>query len=152
MTGIAERLVVDSSVLIKWKITSEEHAAQAEEVLLDWQHGAIEVCAPDQVLTEVMSACLKAFRRRRLSEGEATDAIREYLSFPLTLYKTTKRVIIRAFEIARQENQRAYDCIYVALAERKGIEFWTGDERLYNAVRLRYPFVRWIADYRRKRA
>jgi hypothetical protein len=35
----------------------------------------------------------------------------------------------------------------VALAERDGVELWTGDERLYNALHAQYPSVRWIADY-----
>jgi predicted nucleic acid-binding protein len=35
----------------------------------------------------------------------------------------------------------------VALAERDGSELWTGDERLYNALRVQHPCVRWIADY-----
>jgi hypothetical protein len=35
----------------------------------------------------------------------------------------------------------------VALAERDGLELWTGDERLYNALHAQYPSVRWITDY-----
>jgi hypothetical protein len=45
-------------------------------------------------------------------------------------------------------NQRIYDCFYVALAEREGVNFWTGDERLYNALATHLPFIRFIADYK----
>jgi hypothetical protein len=40
--------------------------------------------------------------------------------------------------------------ICVALAEKK-VAFWTGDEKLYDALHSPFPFVRWIADYQRKR-
>jgi hypothetical protein len=46
MTQALERLVVDCSVVVKWKITTEDYAAKAEELLLDWQTQRVEVCAP----------------------------------------------------------------------------------------------------------
>lgn len=35
-------------------------------------------------------------------------------------------VVQRAFVIAPQHRQRAYDCLYVALAEREGMKLCTG--------------------------
>jgi predicted nucleic acid-binding protein len=151
MVGPTERLLIDSGILVKWQLTSEEYASEAQELLEDWRHRVTKVCVPIHVFTEVMSAFLKAQRRGRLSEQEALDGVNILLGFPVTFYKVTGRIITRALQIATQENQRGYDCVYVALAERKGMDFWTADERLFNAVRLRYPFVRWIADYIRKR-
>jgi predicted nucleic acid-binding protein len=144
--------MVDAGIFVRWKIASEEHAAEARELLLDWRGGAISLSAPDHVFTEVMSAFLKASRRGRLSADEARAALEDLLNLPLTRYKATKRIILRAFEIASRENQRGYDCVYVALAERKGIPLWTGDERLYNALHVRYPFIRRIGYYLRTRA
>ncbi len=40
-----------------------------------------------------------------------------------------------------------YDALYLALARDHGCEFWTADERLYNAVRDRLPWVHWIGVY-----
>ncbi len=73
------------------------------------------------------------------------------MAFPFTLYKTTPKLVSRAFEIAVPSHQHAYDCIYVAVAEAKKLEFWTGDERLYNALHSTFPFIRRIAHYQRKR-
>jgi predicted nucleic acid-binding protein len=39
-------------------------------------------------------------------------------------------------------------CSNVAIAERKRIEFWAGDQRLFNALHGAFPLVRWIGDYR----
>ncbi|MBC8099768.1 MAG: type II toxin-antitoxin system VapC family toxin [Armatimonadetes bacterium] len=41
----------------------------------------------------------------------------------------------RAYELAEQLSlPTAYDAQYLAVAEHLGCDFWTADERLYNAV------------------
>lgn len=146
-----ERLTVDCSVVVKWKITTEDDASEAEALLIDWQHQAVEICAPNLLPAEVMSAFLRAHRRGRISEGEAREAIRDLLALPFILFEISP-IVDRAFDIAQQYNQRSYDCLYVALAERERMELWTGDRRLYNALHAHLTFVQWIADYRRIRS
>lgn len=97
-----------------------------------------------------MSAFLRAHRRGRVSKDEAKDAIRGLLELPFLLLDVMP-IATTAFDIAQQYDQRSYDCIYVALAQREGLEFWTGDRRLYNALNPHVAFVRWIGDYQRKR-
>ncbi len=54
----------------------------------------------------------------------------------------------RAWELAKQFNRpQTYDSHYLALAEIIGLEFWTGDERLYNTVKHRLSWVKWLGDY-----
>lgn len=151
MAQSIEQLIVDCSVVVKWKITAEDYADEAEELLLDWQKQAVELCAPNLLQSEVMSAFLRAYRRGRVSEAEARDAIRDLLVLPFLLFDVAP-IVVRAFEIAQQHNQRSYDCIYLALAEQEGMKLWTGDQRLYNALHAHFAFVHWIADYQRKRS
>jgi predicted nucleic acid-binding protein len=151
MTTALPLLMPDCSVLVKWEISTEPHAAEAGEMLRDWDSDAILLCAPDQLRTEVIAAFLKALRQRRLSEDEARDSVRRMFALSLKYYKTTPLVLLGAFEIARRFGLRPYDCIYVAMAERKKVEFWTGDQRLVNALGAAYPFIRWIGDYRKRR-
>jgi predicted nucleic acid-binding protein len=141
---------VDCSVVVKWKIPTEDHAAAAEELFGDWEYQAIDVYVPNHFQSEVISAFLRAHRRGRLSADEAREAIHDLLALPFILCEVAT-IADRAFTIAQSQNQRAYDCLYVALAEREGVEFWTGDHRLYNALHIQYTFVRWIADYQRQR-
>jgi len=55
----------------------------------------------------------------------------------------------RAWELARRYNRpQAYDSHYLALAEILGLELWTADERLYNAVHHDLLWVKWLGDYR----
>ncbi len=150
MADILTRLVVDCRVIVKWKISTEDHAAAATELFLDWERQAVDVCAPNHLQSEVTSAFVRAHRRGRLTAGEAREAIRDLLALPFVLFDVAP-LVDRTFALAQQHNQRAYDCLYGALAEREGAELWTGDRRLYNALHLHYAWVRWIADYRRQR-
>src|SRR5262245_6802492 len=82
MTSAVPRLLVDCSVVVKWELSSEPHASEARDLLADWEHGAIEVCVPDQLLTEIANALLANCRKHppRLSIAEARDGLREMLS------------------------------------------------------------------------
>lgn len=52
-----------------------------------------------------------------------------------------------ALALANQFNLSAtYDAHYLALAERKGCEYWTADERLWNVVKTQLPWVRWLGE------
>ena len=149
MDQIVARLTVDCSVVVKWKITAEDDYSKADALLLDWQQQAVELCAPNLLQSEVMSAFLRAHRRGRVDEREAREAIRDLLALPFVLFDVAP-VVNRAFDIAQQYNQRSYDCIYVALAEGEDMELWTGDRRLYNALHDHLAFIQWIGDYQRK--
>src|SRR5438046_1396511 len=141
MADALARLVVDCSVVVKWKIPTEDHAAAAEELLVDWEYQVVEVSVPNHFQSEVISAFLRAYRRDRITADEAREAIRDLLALPFVLCDVAA-VADRAFVIAQQHQQRVYDCLYVALAERDGSELWTGDERLYNALHSQYGCVR----------
>lgn len=38
------------------------------------------------------------------------------------------------------------DTVYLALAQLNHCDFWTADEKLYNAVRHALPWVKWIGE------
>jgi predicted nucleic acid-binding protein len=144
-------LLLDSGVTVKWHIVTEEYASEAQELLLDGHDGVIGFSCSDQLPVEITSAFLKAVRRGRISREVARRAITEVLAVRFTVFRTTQRILLRAFELAEAWNQRVYDCVPVAMAERDRTEFWTADERLYNALHTHFPLVRWIAHYQRRR-
>jgi predicted nucleic acid-binding protein len=141
-----EALIVDCSVLVKWELPGEVYATEAMALFSDWQAGAVSVHAPDLLPSEIGGAFLRAVRRGRVTEAQARVSIEGLLRFPYVLYPSVP-LVDRAFEIAHRHGQRIYDCFYVALAEREGLSFWTGDERLYNALRAHHPCVCFIAGY-----
>ncbi len=56
MAQTPERLMVDCSVVVKWKLVAEDYAGEAEELLSDWQNQIVDLCAPNLLQSEVMSA------------------------------------------------------------------------------------------------
>jgi predicted nucleic acid-binding protein len=140
-------LVLDCSILVKGELPGEVYAAEAMELARDWDAGAITVHVTDLIPSEIGSVFLKALRRGRITAGRARVSIERLLDMPYTPHASPP-LVLRAFEIADQYNQRIYDCFYVALAEREGVDFWTGDERLCNALGAQFPCVRFIADYK----
>src|SRR5712691_9565711 len=129
MADALTRLVVDCSVVVTWEIPTEDHAAAAEALFVDWEHHIVDVLVPHHVPSEVIRAFLRAYRRDRITMDEAREAIRDLLALPFVICEVTA-IADRAFALAHQHQQRAYDCLYAALAERDGVELWTGDERL----------------------
>src|SRR6266576_3608648 len=110
MSASLPRLVVDCSVIVKWKILSEPHAAEALELQLDWEHGAVVVCASDQLFVELTSAFLRATRQYppRLSAPQARVSLDDIVALPFSVYRTrSKPVLTRALDIAQRHNLRA---------------------------------------------
>jgi predicted nucleic acid-binding protein len=142
-----ELLVVDCSVIVKWELPDEDHVAEAMELLYDWQAAAVLVHSTDQLPSEIGSTFLRAIRRGRQAEAQARVSMRNLLILPYEL-RPSQPLVARAFDIAHRHNQRIYDCFYVALAGREGVDFWTGDERLCNSLAAHFPFIRFIADYK----
>jgi predicted nucleic acid-binding protein len=139
-------LVVDCSVLVKWELPDEEHRPAAMELFRDWQAGVVSLHAPDLLPSEIGSVFLRALRRGRITEAEARASIHGLLSFAYILHESGP-LVHRAFEIAHRYDQRIYDCFYIALAEREGVNFWTSDLRIANALGGHLPFIRLIASY-----
>jgi len=111
---------------------------------------AVDCIAPDILPAEIASAFLRAVRRGRLTFSEAIEAVRELVATPVRLYPSSA-LLERALQIAHTYQQGLFDCLYVALAEREGVELWTGDERLVNALSLHFPFIRFIGEYKPRR-
>jgi predicted nucleic acid-binding protein len=152
MPSRKNRLLIDSGVTLIWHLESEAHTDQAHELFLDGQCAAVAFACSDPLAVEIASAFLKARRRNRISGEAARQAVAEILALPFSFFRATERIVLRAFEIAEERNQKLYDCVPVAMAEGHRTEFWTADERLYNALHAQFPFVRWIAHYQRRRS
>jgi predicted nucleic acid-binding protein len=122
----------------------EQHHVAARAQLGLWQQLAIERLAPALFSLEVCSGLLKRCRRNALAVGDAQSALSLILA-GVSIQPDDPVLAPRALEIAYQLAQRnAYDSLYLALAEHEGCEYWTADQRLFNAAGSSFPFVNWI--------
>ncbi|MCX7044225.1 MAG: type II toxin-antitoxin system VapC family toxin [Candidatus Sumerlaeota bacterium] len=131
-----EKLVVDSSIAIKWFV-SEPNTAEARRILESYQKGAIRLLAPDLIYSEVGNIVWKKWRIQQLSETDALDIITEFSR--LGLETTPSSLLLRnAYYWATNCQRTVYDSMYVALSAQEQCPFVTADEKLYNAIREAY--------------
>lgn len=138
-------VVVDSGVALATAL-SEPFTARAVARFTIWEQQNVQLAAPAQFQYEIVSVLRNRVFRRLLMADEAVLLRDQLLARPVDLLMD-QALIKRAYDLATQYNRpTVYDAQYLAVAERLKCEFWTLDERLFNAVRQELTWVRWIGE------
>jgi predicted nucleic acid-binding protein len=113
-----------------------------------WKRAGVTLAAPDSWLIEVTSAVRKAVFMRLISADEALTSLDDLSALDVQMLSINLSLCKSAFQWASRLNQsKAYDGLYLALAERLGEEFWTGDERLvHQTQQLGCTWVHWVGE------
>lgn len=114
-------MIVDASVAIKWLVPEEDSDLAQRLVALH------ELTAPDFISAEIANAIWKKWGR-----GEIVG-VPPSLTVILDSFdelEPTSALAFRAAEIAIELNHPAYDCLYLALAEKTGEKIVTVDAKL----------------------
>ena len=138
--------VIDSSVALKQRFRDEEGAEQADALFNDYARGALRLLVPSLFDYEVANVFRTAVLRGRLAEAEAYSALADLNLLQLERHDFVNTQSL-ALQLAFQYQRSAYDSAYLALAQSQNLCFYTGDQRLYNAVSPALPWVKEIADY-----
>ena len=139
--------VLDASVALKWRLRDEEATRQADALLDDFVTGALNLMTPTLFDYEIANALKTAVVMERLSEEQAVVAITDYQQYRIERHGFLEFQQL-ALQLACHYQRSVYDGAYLALAQSKGVWFYTGDKRLFNAVGKTLPWVQWIGDYR----
>jgi predicted nucleic acid-binding protein len=121
-------LVVDASVALKWFV--EEDGSREAAALL--AHGD-RLIAPDLIMPEVCNATWKLVRRGAMLETQQIAAMTRLPSI-LDELAPNGPLAPRAAAISTFLDHPAYDCFYLALAERRGGTLVSADRRLIQRV------------------
>jgi predicted nucleic acid-binding protein len=136
-------VVCDSGIILA-TLLKERHTDHAEALLTRWKDTDFALAVPYLFGYEMIAAIRKHVVRGTLSAAEGLLARQKALSINVTYYFDND-LLKTAFNLATRLNRpTAYDSQYLALAERLGCEFWTADERLYNATQSSLGYVRWL--------
>ena len=93
----------------------------------------ITPCAPRLWLSETTSAIRFLLSQKEITSEDAEQALRTIHGLRVEIINEDEELSLRAFELAGKLGQsKAYDAIYVALAEKLVADFWTADESLAN--------------------
>jgi predicted nucleic acid-binding protein len=141
------QVCVDANLALRLVLV-EEDSPQAQNVWDMWVDAGVEIVAPPLLAFEGTSVIYNKMYRRLVPPEEAELMLKAFhllgvrLLYPDGLHE-------KAWELAKRFNRpQAYDSHYLALAEILGLEFWTADECLYNAVKHELSWVKRLGDYR----
>lgn len=124
------RLIPDASVAVKWFV-QEDDSGVARRLLSSFRERWV---APDLILSECVNAAWKRIRTGELSSERAEEIVLDLPKF-VVLVRFDADLARRALFIAEELDHPAYDCFYVAFAEREGFPMITADKRLRNKTR-----------------
>lgn len=143
---MADKIVIDASVALKWQFKDELEIEPAVQMLSDFTDGKIELISPALFAYEIVNAVHIAVIKERIPEKEGIGAINDILSVGIRFIDFTG-FAEQTFRFAQTHNRSAYDSAYLSLAEKEGCPMYTGDKRLFNALKNKVEVVRWIGDY-----
>lgn len=143
---MAAWVVIDSGLLLA-TVLQEPYSDQAKTLLDAWTAQETELAAPELLRNEVAAVLRNRVHRGLLDAGEAFMSRDALLNLPITFY-VDNTLVMHGYDLATRFNRpTAYDAQYLAVAERLGCEFWTADQKLFNAVSARLSWVKWLGNF-----
>jgi len=141
-------VVVDTSIAIKW-VLNEDDSAVALALLTKWKNKKMTMLAPALLAYEASNTLHQNVRRGKITLDTAKLGMTKVILAGLELdFSQDPALGVRAIELANNFSLLAtYDAYYLALAERERCEFWTADTRMWNAVKGKFAWVRWMGNY-----
>jgi len=120
--------IVDASIAVKWMVAEPLHD-KARQLLADTD--LLE--APDLLFPETAATVWKKLRRGEVTAEQAGLALAAIARL-IAVIHPSEGLAGRALEMARTLDHPAYDCFYLACAERRNAVLVTADTRLCAAV------------------
>jgi len=130
---MAAKIVVDTSVLIKWiKTKDEDLLNEARHLLTDIERLPLEVHVPALLLYEVGNILLV---KTDLDAAGLDDALNDLEDLPFIVAPPATPLLKRAARLGREFNLTCYDASFLALAVEIDCPFITADRRLFERTR-----------------
>lgn len=140
------RVCVDANIIV-WALVPTSASRKAETLLQTWQETDTVLIAPALLAYEVTSALRRLVYLKEIRPETGEIAFARFSRIDIHLLSRAD-IFQRAWELAKELNQsRAYDAAYLAVAQLNQCDLWTADERLYNAVQPRIPWVKWLGNF-----
>lgn len=110
------KIVVDSSVIVKWLTTQNEQLLeQAGRILEDAKDGKVVLTAPELSRYELGNALLK----KKIGLFLALDALTVSHALPVVFVIETPDLAIETYQIAEATGITYYDASFMALAKQE---------------------------------
>jgi predicted nucleic acid-binding protein len=141
---MAAKIVVDTSVLIKWiKTKNEDLVNEARRLLTDIERRPLEVHVPALLLYEVGNILLL---KTKLDTAGLNEALSNLESLPFSVAPPATPLLKRAARLGKELSLTFYDASFVALAVELDCLFITADRPLFEHARS-LPRVRHLSKF-----
>lgn len=138
-------ICIDASFVLRTLLPGS-YSDQALNLFEKWEQEKRTLIAPALLAFEVISSLRRILYLKELTTHESEEVFERFLRMDIRL-SSRRSIFPLAWSLAKEFNRpRAYDSAYLALASLADCDFWTADERLYNAVKDRLPWVKWIGS------
>lgn len=136
-------ICVDASFIVTL-LVPERFSQAALSLWEEWIAEDASVIAPGLLRYEATSALYRKAFRGLIAWDDMVLALDQFLRLDIE-WRDPPSMPKRASELAREfKRPNTYDAFSLALAEILGIRLWTGDEKLFNAVRSRFENIHWL--------
>lgn len=140
-----KKIVIDASVVLKWYLLDEEDGEKALELLNNYISENIIFVAPSLLAYEVLNGLIIAQKKGRIEESIAITSIEGFWDLEI-IFKDISTCYYKARHYCKKYNRSLYDASYLAVAEEEKINFITADEKLYNSVKKKLHWVKWLGN------
>ncbi len=143
-----DAVVVDASIALKW-VLDEPDSDIAQILLAEWIDKGLVILAPALLAYEATNSLYRIARKGEITRDRARQALIKILFTGLEFdFSQGASLSMKAMELSERFDRPAtYDSHYLALAEREGCEFWTADTRLWNSIKGKFSWARWMGNY-----
>ncbi|MGI0480369.1 type II toxin-antitoxin system VapC family toxin [Geminocystis sp. CENA526] len=140
------KIVVDSSVAIKWFI-SQNYSFEANQILETYKTNKLSLIAPDLIYAEMGNIIWKIQRFQGLNQEDAENILNVFQKIPLQII-SGNQLLQDAYKFAIKYQRSIYDSLYVVLSVRENCRFISADEKLYNAIHQHIPNIKLLKDWK----
>jgi predicted nucleic acid-binding protein len=139
---MTERAVcLDASFIVRYLGSSDPESIYRWK-WSQWETEGYTIFSPTLMMYEVSNAFHRASVAGQITGEEAEDLLERALNLGIQ-FRRDARLHREALQLAgRYRLSATYDAHYLALAQRLGLELWTGDRRLFNTVRASLSWVK----------
>jgi predicted nucleic acid-binding protein len=140
------RVCIDANIIV-WSLLSFPLSDSAEALLRDYRERDAILIAPTLLAYEVSATLRRLVYLKQITPAEGEDAYARFQRIDIHLMSRAD-IFLLAWELAKELNRpRTYDTAYLATAKLNGCDLWTADEKLFNAVKAKLSWVKWLGNF-----
>ena len=120
-----EKIILDTSVILKWFI-KEENSPEAKKILVRLENQKIQIFLPELSKYELGNGLLKG---KQLPFSKVKPLLISFYNLPITFIVQNQKLSLLTYQIAEKLNITYYDASFLALAKQQNATLITANPK-----------------------